>query len=73
MCGKKNDVDHIPRKCSESRQFYSYPTSPLETPGRIFWKFSPTTERHGANYDLLYQIWIRKYEEGLENLVIYIL
>ena len=70
---EKNYGDHIPSKCSESRHFYSYPTFPLKTPGRIFWKFSPTTERHGANYDLLYQISIRKYEEGLEHLVIYIL
>ena len=33
---------HITRKCIESMYFDSYPSSPLKTPGRIFWKsFSP--------------------------------
>ena len=30
---------HITRKCIESMYFYSYPSSSLKTPGRIFWIF----------------------------------
>ena len=29
---------HIPRKCIESIDFYSCPSSSIKTPGRIFWK-----------------------------------
>ena len=35
--------------------------------------FPPTAERGGENYDLVYQNSIRKYEDNLEHLVIYIL
>ena len=28
----------ILRKCIESMDFYSWPSSPIKTPGRIFWK-----------------------------------
>ena len=35
----------IPRKCIESMHFYSCPSSPLKTSGRIFRKsVSPTTK-----------------------------
>ena len=47
MCGKKFSIYgvHIPRKCIESMHFYSCPSPPLKTPGRIFWKsVSPKTK-----------------------------
>ena len=44
MCGKIYGV-HIPRKCIESMHFYSCPSPPLKTPGRVFWKsISPKTK-----------------------------
>ena len=59
---------HIPRKCVESIHFYSCPSLPLKTPGRIFCKsFSPEDRRGGCSYDLLYQNSIRKYEDDLEH------
>ena len=47
MCGKNFSIYgvHIPRKCIESMHFYSCPSPPLKTPGRIFWKsVSPKTK-----------------------------
>ena len=47
---------HI-RKWIESMHFYSCPSSPLKTPGTIFWKsVSPKgqEQRGVGNYDLLY-------------------
>ena len=39
-------VVHIPIKCIESMEFYSCASSPVKTPGRIFWKsVSPKTKR----------------------------
>ena len=40
MCGKIVSIYgvHIPRKCIKSLHFYSCPSPPLKTPGRIFWK-----------------------------------
>ena len=40
MCRKNFSIYgvHIPRKCIESMYFYSCPSPPLKTPGRIFWK-----------------------------------
>ena len=73
---------HIPRKCIDSRQFYSCP-SQLKTfchhalgrrkllisPGSILSKicFPPTAERGGGKYDLLYQNSVRKYEDDLKH------
>ena len=47
MCGTIFSIHgvHIPSKCIESIYFYSCPSSPLKTPGRIFWKsVSPKTK-----------------------------
>ena len=60
MCGNNLSIYgvHIPWKCIEieSMDFCSCPTSPIKTPGRIFWKSaSPQDEKGGGNYDLLYQ------------------
>ena len=40
MCGKIFSINgvHIHRKFIESMHFYSCPSPPLKTPGRIFWK-----------------------------------
>ena len=49
---------HIPRKCIESMDFYSYPSPPLKTPGRIFWKsVSPKTK--GVEETMIYFIKIQ--------------
>ena len=68
MCGKHFSIYgvHIPRKCIESVHFYSCPSPPLKTPGRIFWKsVSLKTEEVGGSYDLLCQNSVRKYEDDL--------
>ena len=47
---------HI-RKCIESMHFYSCLSSPLKTPGTVFWKsVSPMgqEQKGGGNYDLFY-------------------
>ena len=55
-------------KIIESMLFYSCPSPPLKTLGRIFWKsVSHKTEGVGGSYNLLYQNSIRKYEDGLED------
>ena len=47
--------------------FFLFPSPPLKTPGRYFWKtVYPKTEVVGGSYDLLYQNSIRKYEDDLE-------
>ena len=53
------------QKIIESMLFYSCPTPPLKTPGRIF--CFPQDRSGGGSYDLLYQNSIRKYEEDLEH------
>ena len=53
ICGKIFQIHgvHIPRKCIDSSPFYSCP-SPLKTRPEVL--VSPTAERGGGNYDLLY-------------------
>ena len=56
------------QKIIESMLFYSCPSLPLETPGRIFWKsVSPETEGIGGSYDLLCQNSVRKDEDDFEH------
>ena len=74
---------HIPRKCIDSRHFYSCP-SPLKTRPRFLSSlprqkeithsprqhsfenlFPPTAERGEGKSDLLYQNFVRKYEDDL--------
>ena len=56
------------QKIIESMLFHSYPSPPLKTPGRIFWKsVFPKTEGVGRSYDLLCQNSIRKYEDGFQH------
>ena len=65
MCGKNVQIYgvHVPRKRFESRHFYSCTPSQLKTLPEVQKPVSPTAERGGGNYDLLYQNSIRKYED----------
>ena len=71
MCGKKFSIYgvNIPRKCIESRHFYSCPSPQLKTPSRkkLLSSCFPQDERGVGNCDLLYQNSIRKYEDDLEH------
>ena len=60
---------HIPRKCIESKHFYSSLNPSVKTPSGIFWKFVsfPQDEKGGGNYDLLCQNSIGKCEDDLEH------
>ena len=88
MCGKNFEIHgiHIPRKCIDSKHFYSCPFLQLtpQTPGRrkllipprqhsFENLFPPTAKKGGGNYDLLYQISVRKCEDVLEHKVFYIM
>ena len=71
MCGKKFSIYGvpIPRKCIESMHFYSWPSPPFKTPGRMFWKSVSPGGRAGGSYDFLYQNSVRKYEDDLKHYV----
>ena len=60
MCGKNVSIDgvHIPRKCNESMHFYSCPTPPLKTPGRIFSK-SVSPKAKGVEESMICSIKIQ--------------
>ena len=72
MCDKSFQIYgvYIPRKCIDSRNFYSC-LSPLKThsPRQHFFEnlFPPTAQRDGGNYDLLYRNSLRKYEDDLKH------
>ena len=70
MCGKNFSIYgvHI-RKSIESMHFYSYPSSPLKTPGKIFWKsVSPKgQEQRGGAEETMICLNKRKYEDDLEH------
>ena len=74
MCEKKLSGFgvQIPLKCIESMHFYSCHSPLLKTPVRICLKiYFVQGERGGGNYDLLIQNLIRKYEDDLEQFLLF--
>ena len=51
ICRKRFSIYdvQIPRKCTESMHFYLCPTSPLQTPGKLFRKSFPTKTKGVEN------------------------
>ena len=69
MCGKKFSIYdvHILRKCIESIHFYSCPSFPLKTPGRIFWE-SPKAKMVKKTMICIIKIQLENmYEADLEH------
>ena len=66
-CVSLNGVQ-IPGKYTESLHFYSWPSPPLKTPGRMFWK-SVSLKTKGVEETLIHFIKIQseKYEDDLEH------
>ena len=75
MCGENFQIygAHIPRKCIDSRHFYSCPPPTQNSPLNFLSSrpkeksVPPTAEMGGRNYDLLYQNSVRKYKDDLED------
>ena len=80
MCGKKFQIDgvYIPRKCIDSKNFYSFLITPWAEGNYPFPRhccfenlFLPAAGRGGGNFDMLYQNSTKKYEDDSFNIFIY--